>query len=514
MLKEGITIKDVDHVAYSFDPWLLLDQNKYDQTICLPLEPSANPKPEEWLNVWDPLFLSSIVNAPRQLRDGYPHHLASVFDVENNPKQQWHFVDHHLSHAASTYLASPYSDAAVMVIDGRGEKITTSYYTGEGNELKRISQVEQPNSLGLFYEEMTDYLGFLRSSDEYKVMALASFGKPVYLDRFLSKIHLGEKGRYTIDPFSFAEEFGAPRKRGEPLTQKHYDIACSGQEVLEQTILKLTEWLQKETGKSTLCFAGGVALNCVLNGVLQRKGTFDKIWVQPASGDSGTSLGAALYIDAKQHPQSKKHFVMESPYYGPSFTDEEIEKVLKWTHTRYQQVDNIAEVAAQLLAGDKVIGWFQGGMEFGPRALGNRSFLASPMSTDMQQKLNEIKARESFRPVAPAVLEEDAAEWFEDIDVSPFMLFVYHIRPEQRDKIPAASHIDGTARVQTVNEVMNPEFYKLLKEFKKKTGVPILVNTSFNTKGEPIVCSPQDALACFWTSPLDALIMNSFLILK
>lgn len=512
--EEGIHINEVDHIAYSFDPWLLLDRNQFQHSISLPLEPSAHHKAKEWTSVWDPLFLSSIVNAPRQLKSGYPHHLQAQFNGGGISKAKWHFVDHHICHAASSFHTSPFSEAAVLTLDGRGEKATTTYHVGKGNALTRLSQVEMPHSLGLFYESITEYLGFLRSSDEYKVMALASFGKPKYLKEFRSMIHLKRKGLYTIDELQLTERFGKPRLKGEPLTQHHFDIAKSLQSALEETVLELSHWLYEETKLSSLCLAGGVALNCVMNGVLRDKGDFKNLWVQPAAGDAGTALGAALWVDSKQHKRSKSHFKMDHAYWGPQYTDDEIEQYLKWIKAPYKKLKNVTRHTAQLLAQDKVIGWYQGRMEFGPRALGNRSILASPIDPDMQARLNEIKDRESFRPVAPAVLEEDAAEWFDQASLSPFMLFVYNIKAQKKKKIPAVCHIDGTARIQTVNKQQNPVYYKLLKEFKKITGVPVLINTSFNTQGKPIVCTPRDAIECFWTSPFDALIIQSFLLEK
>lgn len=510
----GIHLNDVDHIAYSFNPNLLLASHANAQTITLPLKPSDAPKSNEWLSVWDPLFLSHIVNAPRQLADGYPHHLQKRFAGAKAAPEKWHYVEHHIAHAASAFLCSPLDEAAVLTVDGRGELATTSYYLGKGTSLTKIKEVCMPHSLGLLYESVTSYLGFLHSSDEYKVMALASFGKPVYLDELRSMIHVHPDGTYTIDELRLTERFGPARKRDEPFEPTHFDLAHSLQKVLEETVLQLAEWLQKETGQDNLCMAGGVALNCVANAVIRDNSSFKNIWVQPASGDAGTALGAALWVDAQQRKAKEKSFVMEHAYWGPDFSDEEIEKFLIWTKVPYKRMKNIAKETAAILAQDKVIGWFQGRMEFGPRALGSRSILASPIHADMQAKLNEIKDREDFRPVAPVVLEEDAAEWFEDAKYSPFMLFVYNLNANKADKIPAVKHVDGTARIQTVNKHQHPLYHELLQEFKALTGVPVLVNTSFNTRGEPIVCTPRDAIECFSTSPFDALVIGSFLLEK
>lgn len=513
----NLHIGNVDHIAYSFDPWLLIDRNKFNQTITLPLEPSANhhKTASDWPSVWDPLFLSSIVNAPRHLKSGFPQYLQHRFNGQVSHQAQWHFVEHHLCHAASSFHASPFPNAAVLTVDGRGEKVTTAYHTGTGHSLARIAQIEMPNSLGLLYETITDHLGFLRSSDEYKVMALASFGKPVYLNTFRQLFKMADDGKYQLKEFNPEKLFGPARSKDDPLKQKHFDLARSAQDFLEEAVLQMTDWLHSHTRLDNLCLAGGVALNCVLNSTIINKGPFKKVWVQPASGDSGTALGAALWIDGQQAKnKSKKRWEMQHAYWGPGYSQEEIERYLKWTKTTYRRLEDPCKEAAALLAKNKIIGWFQGQMEFGPRALGNRSILASPAQSSMQRKLNEVKKREHFRPVAPAVLEEDASEWFEISSPSPFMLFVYNVKPDKRGRIPAACHVDGTARVQTVNTKQNKRFHHLLTEFKSLTGLPVLINTSFNVRGEPVVCSPQDALSSFWTAPLDALIIESFLVEK
>lgn len=510
-----IHLTEVDHIAYSYDPFPLLGAHRRDATITLPLEPSAHPIPDEWEAAWDPLFLAAIVNAPRHLIGGFPHHLQSRFQGTKLPDaDRWHFLPHHLSHAASAFLASPFERAAVLTLDGRGEQATTSYWLGENNHLQAIAQVNMPHSLGLLYEQVTEYLGFLQSSDEYKVMALASYGEPRYVSDFHEIIQLTENGQYIVRSPQLKERFGAARLRGEPLAQRHFDIAHSLQVVLEKTVLELTDWLQSTTATDYLCLAGGVALNCVMNARLREHSRFQQIWVQPAASDAGTALGAALWIDAKERRQPERTYQMHHAFLGPDYTDQEIEAFLNWSKLPYRRLENIAEATADLLAQDKVIGWFQGRMEFGPRALGGRSILASPIHPSMQARLNEIKDREDFRPVAPVVLQEEAANWFVNADISPFMLFVYDVRPDKAEKIPAVRHVDGTARVQTINRKQNRLYYDLIKAFQLRTGVPVLVNTSFNTRGEPVVCSPRDAIECFWTSPLDALVIGSFLLEK
>ncbi|HTH61412.1 MAG TPA: carbamoyltransferase C-terminal domain-containing protein [Paraburkholderia sp.] len=518
----GITLADVDHVAYSYDPALFpgMPSGKPPATVALPFDPSrakaqANGSP------WDPLFLAYIVNAKAQLLDGAPHHLRRRFaGVDREHGFEWHFVEHHLAHEASAFLASPFADAAVLTMDGRGEGVTTSLGEFRSGAYRRLTQVELPHSLGLLYEQVTGWLGFLHSSDEYKVMALASYGKPVHADAFREIVRYRGNGHYTVAEPELVKRFGPPRERGGPLEQRHFDIACSLQRVLEETVLELARWLHARTGLDKLCMAGGVALNCVMNSFVRDHGPFDEVWVQPAAGDAGTALGAALWTDyrlrADAAPDGKpvRHWTMDHAYLGPEYGDEEIEAFLKWSKTPYTRLTDVANEAAQLLADGNVIGWYQGRTEFGPRALGARSILASPVDPGMQAKLNEIKDREDFRPVAPVVLEEQASEWFVGAGRAPFMLFVFDVRPEKAERIPAVRHVDGTARVQTVNRAQHPLYYDLIAAFFARTGVPVLVNTSFNTRGEPMVNSPRDALESFWTSPLDALVIGPFLVRK
>lgn len=510
----GIALKDVDHVAYSYDPALLLGDHAHEPAITLPLEPNAVPSTSDWESVWDPLFLSSIVNAPRHLADGAPHHLGARFrGVRHDGPYEWHFVRHHLAHAASAFLAAPFDQSAVMTLDGRGEKATTTYGVFNGSQFEFLDQVNMPHSLGLLYEDLTDYLGFLRSSDEYKVMAVASYGKPRYAGKFRELVPYHGRGQYSIAKTNWEDLFGPRRLRGGPLTQHHFDIAHSLQVVLEERVVQLAEWLHRESQQKTLCMAGGVALNCVMNARIRDRSPFEEIWVQPAAGDAGTALGAALWIDRRMRTNGRTE-PMQHAFYGPAYDDSEIEAFLKWSKLPYRKLQNVAEETAEILAQDRVIGWYQGRMEFGPRALGGRSILASPIHAEMQARLNEIKDREDFRPVAPVVLEEKAAEWFVGARVSPFMLFVYDVQPDKADRIPAVRHVDGTARIQTIRRDQNAPYYDLLAAFERRTGVPVLINTSFNTRGEPIVCTPRDAVECFWTSPLDALIIGSFLLEK
>jgi carbamoyltransferase len=533
----GISLTAVDHVAYSFDPGLCLGKFQNQETVPIPLTSARQVTQPGWETPWDPLFLASIANAPGHLADGAPLHLRERFrGARHDGPYRWHFIAHHLAHAASAFHAGPFARAAVLTLDGRGEKATTGYAVGQGDDLRWLGQVNVPHSLGMLYERVTEYLGFLHSSDEYKVMALASFGKPQFLREFREMVRLGAKGDYTIQPLRLEERFGPARRHGGPITQLHYDIAQSLQAVLEETGLEIARWLREVAGSSNLCLAGGVALNCVMNSRLRDDGPFRAIWAQPAAGDAGTAFGAALWIDAQERKRSSARgsppmhadrdqkltdtganprlYVMDHAFLGPEYTDEEIEEFLRWSKVPYRRLNNVAEETADLLVQDQVIGWFQGRMEFGPRALGGRSILASPLHAEMQARLNDIKDREDFRPVAPVVLEEEAANWFVADGTSPFMLFVFQVRPDKADLIPAVRHVDGTARIQTISRSQNPRYYDVLKAFAARTGVPVLVNTSFNTRGEPIVCTPRDAIECFWTSPLDALVIGSFLLEK
>ncbi len=514
----GIHLSEVDRFGYSFDPELLRAELAPGDKIEIPLEPSAQPR-KDGVGPWDPLFLSYIVNAPRQLVSGYPHHLQERFvgTKLDDVLARWTFLEHHLTHEASAFLASPFEEAAVLTMDGRGERVSTSCGHFHDGQYERLRQVNLPHSLGLLYEELTRYLGFLHSSDEYKVMALASYGKPVHVDAFRRIVESDGEGGYRLASADFVELFGPARRRGDTFEQRHMDIAHSLQQVLEETVLDIVRWLHERTASENLCMAGGVALNCVMNAKLADQGPFRRVWVQPAAGDSGTSLGAALWLDFL-HRDRRRSWNMDHAYLGPAYSDAEISRFLDRSGVRFRRMENVAEEAAALLADEKILAWFQGRMEFGPRALGSRSILASPRRMEMQARLNELKDREDFRPVAPVVVQERAHEWFDargrdEID-APYMLFVFDVLPDMADLIPAVRHTDGTARVQTVKAQQNPLLYDLLRAFAELTGVPVLVNTSFNTRGEPVVCTPRDALESFCTSPLDALVIGNFLVEK
>lgn len=520
----GATLRDVDHVAYSFDPAEFLGQrvDAAQATLTLPLQPSAAPK-GNWENPWDPLFAAYVTNAPRQLADGAPHHLRkrlSGVRADQAP-YRWHFVNHHTCHQASAFLAAPFDHCAVMTLDGRGERATTTYGAWRGDRYEPLGQVDMPHSLGLVYEQVTTHLGFLHSSDEYKVMALHALGTPRWQAELQSRVHLLPQGRYTVDPLQLADWAGPPRREGEPLQQHHFDLAASLQAVLENTVLRIAAWLREASGERRLAMAGGVALNCVMNARLRDSGIYDAVWVQPAAGDAGTALGAALWVDAHERERpvvAPRRWTMRHAYLGPGYDDDEIERQLAWAKLPYRRADDLAADTAALLADNLMIGWFQGRMEYGPRALGARSILASPIDPAMQARLNELKDREDFRPVAPAVPRERLAEWFRPAEAnggeSPFMLFVYDVAPGQADRIPSACHTDHSARVQTVDAHSNPRFHALLEAFGRLTGVPVLVNTSFNVRGQPVVCTPRDAIEAFYSTPLDALVIGPFIVRK
>ncbi|WP_298232821.1 carbamoyltransferase C-terminal domain-containing protein [uncultured Azohydromonas sp.] len=564
LAEAGLTLAQVDHVAYSYDPQRFIKGRLQGDRITLPLQPSAQSAPG-WDNPWDPLFAAYVSNAPRQLADGAPHHLRKRFKgCRFDGPWQWHFIDHHLCHQASAFLAAPFARCAVMTVDGRGEDATTAYGLWDGRLYRPLGEVDMPHSLGLLYERVTSHLGFLHSSDEYKVMALAALGQPRFAEAMQRHVRVFPDGRYEIDALDL-NALVPQRERGAALEQPHLDLAASLQQVLERSALQLAAWLREASGEPLLAMAGGVALNCVMNARLRDSKLFDQVWVQPAAGDAGTALGAALWVDARERagagavlgavadaastaaaavalapdaPVPVRDVALESraapsavptvlqradwsmahAYWGPGYGDDEIEQLLQWAKLGYRRVDDVAGEAAQLLAQDLVIGWFQGRMEFGPRALGARSILASPLHAEMQARINELKDREDFRPVAPAVPEEDLAGWFTPAEANGgqarFMLFIYDVIREQAARIPAACHADLTARVQTVTAEASPRYHALLKAFGALTGVPVLINTSFNVRGEPIVCTPKDAIDAFFSTPLDALVIGSFILRK
>jgi carbamoyltransferase len=512
LAEEGITIDAIEHVAYSLAPELLPEYSTVP--MLLPMEPSAATG-ANGAAPWSELLVAYAVNAPRQLAGGAPHHLDKrLRSHRTTPSWQWHFVPHHLAHQASAFLAAPFDAMAVLTLDGRGERASTQYGRYRDGRYEVLGEVALPHSLGLMYEAVTRHLGFLHSSDEYKVMALASFGTPRFVEAFAHDVHFTSDGQFVTNPVDLSR-FCPQRQRGGPMEAVHADLAYAMQHCLELTVLHMARWLRGVSGCEHLAMAGGVALNCVMNGRLRRALVFDDIWIQPAAGDAGTALGAALWIDrAQANGTPRERYRMEHAYLGPGYDEASIKHALDTAGASYRRPDTMVNDVAHLLDNQHVVGWFQGRMEFGPRALGNRSILASPHDPTMQAKLNALKDREDFRPVAPAVRAEATSAWFGDARRSPFMLFVDRATARARKEIPSALHVDHTARVQTVDAADNPLFHQLLTAFERQSGIPVLINTSFNSLGRPIVCSPQDALACYFTSPLDALAIGPFLLQK
>jgi carbamoyltransferase len=440
------------------------------------------------------------------------------------------FLDHHLCHAASTFLVSPFERAAVLVVDGASEADTTMMAVGEGRQLSVLQRTPLPHSLGQFYASMTSHLGFTPDQDEYIVMGLAAYGTPVYADRLrrhvlrllpegrfelntrLCDFHLARVGFFTR---AFVELFGERRRSDEEITQRHRDLAASAQAVLEETLLHLGRHLRTLTDADALCLAGGVAYNCVANGRLRGELGFRHIFVQPAAGDSGAALGAALLLSSRRGDLSRRQ-VMRQAYWGPGFSEADCRRALDQCGLAALKLDDDAlceRVATELAAG-RLVFWFQGRMEWGPRALGNRSLLADPRREDMRAIINtKVKLREPFRPFAPSVIEEQARDYFDVTAESPFMLWTVSVLPSAKGLLPAVTHVDGTARVQTVARTDNPKFHQLLRAFGRKTGLPVLLNTSFNVQ-EPIVCSPEDAVRCFLRTQVDWLVLGNLLVAR
>ena len=482
--------------------------------------------------------------------------LESTLDENVNWLERLLFSEHHLSHAASAFYPSPFESAAVLTLDGVGEWTTASLAVGKGRDLKVVKEIHFPHSLGLLYSAFTYYTGFKVNSGEYKVMGLAPYGEPRYADLIREKlITVADDGSFQLDMsyFDYAAGltmtnkkfdalFGAPPRTPETeLTQREMDLAASVQKVTEDIVIELAKGISKETGERNLCLAGGVALNCVANGILLREKIFDNIWIQPAAGDAGGALGAAFSIWYLHHNKeriiSSERDAMKGAYLGPEFSDNEIEMELQACGAvcRKCSADELIDEVAAALADEKAVGWMQGRMEFGPRSLGGRSIIADPRSPITQKQLNlKVKYRESFRPFAPSVLSEDVNEWFELDTDSPYMLLVADVQQNKRramtteeealfgiDKlnvsrssVPAITHVDYSARIQTVHADTNPRYHAVISKFKEKTGCPLVVNTSFNVRGEPIICTPTDAFKCFMGTELDVLAVGNYLLVK
>jgi carbamoyltransferase len=488
----GLTPQNLDAVAYSFDPGL-----------CLPAGQVGVYDPWDWLRV--------------RYAQRAPEFLATALPGLDPDKVV--FVPHHVAHAASAGLAAPpqaqQGECAVLVLDGRGERASHLAGRYDQGKLTVLATQQLPHSLGLWYEDVTAHLGFLRSSDEYKVMALASYGKPRHLDLLRDKVRVTEDGGFVLDPLDLAE-LAPARARTEygeddaELRPEHADLASSVQARLEEVILELARWVHEAADRPRgLTLAGGVALNCVANARIAREGPFESVWVQPAAGDAGTALGAALHVSSTLDglPQP-----MPGADLGRGYSDDDIEAILRRARVPYTIPANIADEAALVLARNGVVAWYQGRSEYGPRALGHRSLLAHSGHAGNTERLNEVKGRESFRPVAPMVLADRAAEIFDGVLPSPYMLFVHKVRDGWRDRIPAVVHVDGTARVQTVDRRTQPLTARLLTEFDRLTDLPVLVNTSLNTAGRPMVDTPADALELFGSSPVDLLALGPFAV--
>ena len=478
----GLTAADVDVVTYSFDPAL------------------ARPAEELGLaDPWDHLRTTYAQRAPQFLASALP----------GLDPGQVRYVPHHVAHAASAGLAAPHPEASVLVLDGRGEAVShlAGRYAADGS-LTVLASQGLPHSLGLLYEDVTEHLGFQRSSDEYKVMALASYGVPRHLPVLREAIRVTGDGGFRTDPVAW-DALAKRRGHGDEFDAEHADLAASVQARLEEVLLQLVRWLHEQTGDRVLTMAGGVALNCVANSRLAAEGPFETVWVQPAAGDAGTALGGALHVAAAAGERAAP---MAGADLGRGWTDAELAAWLDTARWPYERPADLADAVAEVLAGDGVVAWFAGRSEYGPRALGHRSLLASPGRRETLTKLNDVKGREQFRPVAPMIRLDRAAEVFEGPLPSPYMLFVHRVRPYWRDRIPAVVHVDGTARAQTVDPEQEPAVAALLAAFERRTGLPCLVNTSLNTAGRPMVDDPRDALELFGSAPVDALVLGPFLV--
>jgi carbamoyltransferase len=541
--EKGLDLGGVDYVAF-YDKPLLKFERLLDTYLAFA------PRGFQSFRKAMPLWIKEKLFQKELLRKRLRQH-ANGFDWD----KRLLFAEHHQSHAASAFYPSPFEEAVVLTMDGVGEWATTSIAIGRGRELDMVKEIHFPHSLGLLYSAFTYYTGFKVNSGEYKLMGLAPYGEPRYAQLIRDHlIDVKEDGSFRLDLSYFdyctglrmtSDKFhdlfgGPPRKPDEPLTQRHMDLAASVQRVLEETVLRLTRTLARETGIPNLCLAGGVALNCVANGKVLRDGAFQHLWIQPAAGDAGGALGAAyaVYHRLCERPRlGNVQDLMQGGFLGPSYTQEEIERRLNAAGAHYHvlsESDLIETTVAAIVEG-KAVGWFQGRMEFGPRALGARSILGDARSPQMQSLLNlKVKFRESFRPFAPSVLREDVSDWFELDADSPYMLIVADVLERRRramveeekalfgidklnvprSEIPAVTHVDYSARVQTVHEETNPRYYALISAFKRLTGCPVIVNTSFNVRGEPLVCTPEDAFRCFMGTEIDVLAIGNCLLKK
>ncbi len=507
----GLSIKDVEYLVFYDKPLVKFERIL---TTYLATFPRSLPSFSKAIPLWlkEKLFVPKTIE--REL--GFAGKLL--------------FAEHHQSHAASAFLPSPFEEAAILTIDGVGEWATATQGVGRGNKFELINEIRFPHSLGLLYSAFTYYLGFKVNSAEYKVMGAAPYGEPKYVDSiFEHLIHVREDGSFKMNMKYFAYDygltmtnkrfdalFGRPRRDSESkMEQFHWDMAASIQKVTEEIVMRMARDLHRRTGMKNLVMAGGVALNCVANGRLMREGPFDQLWVQPAAGDAGGALGAAMFAEHCVLGRPRR-FRMDHAFWGPSFSDAEICRYLEGRKAPYRSLSRdemIRETARLLDEKQAVVGWLQGRMEWGPRSLGSRSILADARNRENWQRVNlKIKFRESFRPFAPACLAEKSGAWFEIDRESPYMLLVCQVK--DRTAVPAVTHVDGSARLQTVTHEAHPEFYDLLKAFDERTGCPVMINTSFNVRGEPIVCTPDDAYLCFMRTDMDVLVLGNQILLK
>ena len=544
---ENINLEDIDSVIYYEKP--LLTFARLIETY-LAIVPRGLRSFIVAMQIWlkQKLFLKSLLK--KNLIN-----IQKKLSSNNSESPRILFSEHHLSHAAAAFYPSPYKNAVILCMDGVGEWATTSAWIGSGKEIRPIWQISFPHSLGLLYSSFTYYCGFKVNSGEYKLMGLAPYGEPKYVDLIKNNlIDIKQDGTFRLDisyfkyhrgfkmiSSRFNKLFGqSPRRKESEIKQFHMDLAASIQAVTEEIILKLANSLRKETGIKNICLSGGVALNCVANGKLLKKNIFENIWIQPASGDAGSALGAALaewHLHQNKERKINKNDSMKGSYLGPEFNNDAISEYLDKIKAPYiKKKDNeLFDIVSNKIKKGLVIGWFNGPMEFGPRALGGRSIIGDPRNRKMQSIMNmKIKYRESFRPFAPSVLEEEVSNQFEIKTKSPYMLFVASLKKElckeitnqeknlfgidklnvERSTLPAITHIDYSARIQTVNKNTNPRYYKLIKAFHKKTNCPVLINTSFNVRGEPIVCTPQDAYRCFMRTEMDVLVLENHILYK
>jgi carbamoyltransferase len=515
----GITLKDVEHVGHYWKPWILRHKAMQALKAAFVSPAMFKARADRGVTQVSESYLGMFKH-PQRLRE---HFGASDF--------KFHYLEHHQTHAASAFFVSPFETAAILTWDGTGDETTTLFSHGKGNKIKVLKRIKLPHSLGQFYSAVTNYIGFdMFSGDEWKVMGLAAYGKPKYYDFFSEKVltkngngdfHFNIKvldhhlAKHYQFPDSIVKELGPGRKKGEELTEHHWDIASSAQRVLEDTAIYLVKQIKEMTGEENLCMAGGVAFNSVMNGRIFHETPFENFYVHPAAGDAGCSLGAAYYV-WHQILGNPRKYVMNQAYWGPKFSNEECRKVLTAAGLKYETLADevLLPKLAKMIADGAIIGWFNGRMEWGPRALGARSFLADPRRADMREILNhKVKLREWFRPLAPSMLEEYGKEIFGVEHHDPFMITVIQVAEEWKKRIPAVVHVDGTARPQMVNKDVNPRYWNLINEFRKITGIPLLLNTSFNIQ-EPIVCTPEDAINTFHNANFDALVLENNLVLK